>query len=225
MLDGAVYVAVAGFLCRLHRCADPRLGGLQRCGGIATFCGVVSNAGAAEIKGIEFETNARLGRDMFASGDQLRFQGSLGWIDAEYTQYITNIGGVPTDVADLRKVQNTPEWTGSATLGYTTPVGSGDLYLGSTVSYRSETTQFEVPNPFLDQPGYALVDASIVWTSADSGFSLGLYGRNLTDKEYRTSGYTFVAGDPPVPTLGTEGTLTAFYGNPRQVYLTATIEF
>ncbi len=190
-----------------------------------SFCGVVSNAGAAEIKGIEFETNARLGRDLFASGDQLRFQGSLGWIDAEYTQFITNIGGVPTEVSDLRKVQNTPEWSGSATLGYTTPVGSGDLYLGSTVSYRSETTQFEVPSPFLDQPGYALVDASIVWTSADSGFSLGLYGRNLTDKEYRTSGYTFVAGDPPVPTLGTEGTLTAFYGNPRQVYLTAIIEF
>ena len=169
--------------------------------------------------------NARLARDMFAAGDALRFQGSLGWIDAEYTEYLTLVGGQTIDVSDQREVQNTPEWSGSATLGYTTPVGSGDLYLGSTVSYRSKTTQFEVPSRFLDQPAYALVDASIVWTSLDSGFSLGLYGRNLTDKEYRTSGYTFVAGDPPVPTLGTEGTLTAFYGNPRQVYLTATIEF
>ena len=224
LLDDAVYIAVAGFYAEY---TDVQIPGSVACnvGGIATFCGVVSNAGAAEFKGLEIETNARLGRDMFAPGDMLRFQGSLGWIDAEYTQFITNIGGVPTDVSDLREVQNTPEWSGSATLGYTTPAGSGDLYLGSTVSYRSSTNQFEVPNEFLDQPGYALVDASIVWTSADGGFSLGLYGRNLTDKEYITSGYNFVAGNPPVPTLGTEGTLTAYYGNPRQVYATATIEF
>ena len=148
---------------------------------------------------------------------------------------MTDINGTPTDVAEFRNVQNTPEWSGSTTLGYTTPAGSGDLYLGSTLSYRSSTSQFEIPNPYLDEGSYALLDASIVYTS-DAGFSIGLYGRNLTDKEYRTSGYTFIAIDPvsgaPVltggeitPSLGTEGTLTAYYGNPRQVYLTATIEF
>ncbi|WP_338240800.1 TonB-dependent receptor [Aurantiacibacter hainanensis] len=234
LLDDAVFVALAAFYAEY---TDVQIPGSVACsvGGIQTFCGIVSNAGAAEFKGVEFETNARLGRDMFASGDELRFQGSLGWIDAEYTEYVTNIGGVPTDVSDFREVQNTPEWSGSATVGYTTPVGTGDLYLGTTVSYRSETTQFEVPNPYLDQPGYALWDASIVYNS-DAGWSLGLYGRNLTDKEYKTSGYTFVAADSvtgelltnnglPIPTLGTEGTLTAFYGNPRQIYLTGTIEF
>nr|WP_305959025.1 TonB-dependent receptor [Aurantiacibacter sp. 219JJ12-13]MDP5262424.1 TonB-dependent receptor [Aurantiacibacter sp. 219JJ12-13] len=236
LLGDAVYIALAGFYADYTNVQIP---GSAACnvGGIATFCGIVSNAGAADIMGLELEANARLGRDMFASGDELRLQGSLGWIDAEYNEYVTLIDGEPTDVADFRVVQNTPEWSGSATLGYTTPAGSGDLYVGSTVSYRSETTQFEIPNPYLDQPGYALLDASIVWTSADGGFSLGLYGRNLTDKEYRTSGYTFVVADPetgeialgpngfPIPSLGTEGTLTAFYGNPRQVYLTATIEF
>lgn len=236
LLGDAVYVALAAFYADY---TDVQIPGSAACnvGGIATFCGVVTNAGAAEIKGIEFETNARLGRDLATAGDELRLSGSLGWIDAEYTEFVTLIGGQPTDVSDFREVQNTPEWSGSATLGYTTPVGSGDLYLGSTVSYRSETSQFEVPNPFLDQSGYALVDASIVWTSADGGFSLGLYGRNLTDKEYKTSGYTFVVADPetgeiplnddgfPTPSLGTEGALTAFYGNPRQVYVTATIEF
>ncbi len=235
LLGDAVYVALAGFYADYTNVQIP---GSVACnvGGIATFCGVVSNAGAADIMGIEFETNARLARDLFGAGDELRLQGSLGWIDADYTQFVTNIGGVPTDVSDFREVQNTPEWSGSATLGYTTPVGEGDLYLGSTVSFRSSTTQFEIPNPYLDQPGYALLDASIVYTD-DRGFSIGLHGRNLTDKEYRTSGYTFVVADPvtgalasgadglPIPSLGTEGTLTAFYGNPRQVYLTATIEF
>jgi iron complex outermembrane receptor protein len=27
------------------------------------------------------------------------------------------------------------------------------------------------------------------------------------------------------PTLGREGTLTAFYGNPRQVFVTGTVKF
>ncbi len=234
LLDGALYVAAAGFYADY---TDVQIPGSVACnvGGIATFCGVVSNAGAAEFYGLELETNARLAEDLLGSGDELRLLGSLGWIDAEYTEFITNIGGVPTDVSEFRRVQNTPEWSGSATLGYTTPAGNGDLYLGSTVSFRSGTTQFEIPNPFLDQGGYALLDASIVYTD-DRGFSLGLYGRNLTDKEYRTSGFTFIAIDPvtgvpilangePIPALGTEGTLTAFFGNPRQVYLTATIDF
>ncbi|KLI62871.1 TonB-dependent receptor [Aurantiacibacter marinus] len=234
LLDDAVYIALAGFYADY---TDVQIPGSVACtdNGAPSFCGVVSNAGAAEFMGLELETNARLARDLLGSGDELRFIGSLGWIDAEYTQFITDIGRTPTEVSEFREVQNTPEWSGSATLGYSTPVGNGELYLGSTVSFRSSTTQFEIANPFLDQGGYALVDASIVYND-DSGWSLGLYGRNLTDKEYRTSGYTFIAinpvtGEPvltggqPTPNLGTEGTLTAFYGNPRQVYVTATIEF
>ena len=234
LLDGNLYVALAGFYADY---TDVQIPGSVACsvGGVQTFCGVVSNAGAAEFYGLEFEGNALLGRDMFGSGDQLRLMASLGWINADYTEYVTNIGGVPTDVSDFRQVQNTPEWSGNATLGYTVPVGNGDLYFGNSVSFRSATTQFEIANPYLDQGGYALWDASLVYND-DRGFSIGLYGRNLTDREYRTSGYTFIAVNPvtgapvltngqPTPNLGTEGTLTAFYGNPRQVYLTATIEF
>ncbi|VVS97633.1 TonB-dependent receptor [Erythrobacter sp. EC-HK427] len=234
LLDGDLYIAVAAFYADY---TDVQIPGSVACnvGGIQTFCGVVSNAGAAEFYGLEFETNAVLARDLLGSGDELRFQGALGWINAEYTQFITNIGGVPTDVSEFREVQNTPEWSGAATLGYATPLANGELYLGSTLSFRSSTTQFEVPSPFLDQDGYALLDASILYTD-DSGWSLGLYGRNLTDQEYRTSGYTFIAVNPttgepiltggqPTGNLGREGTLTAFYGNPRQVYVTATIEF
>ncbi len=236
LAGGAIYVALAGFYADYTNVQIP---GSVACsvGGIATFCGVVSNAGKAKFKGVEFETSARLGQDLLTAGDRLSLSGSLGWIDAEYKEYITNIGGVPTDVAQFREVQNTPEWSGSATLGYTTPAGDGDLYLGTTLSFRSKTYQFEVPNPYLDQGGYALFDASIVYTAPGKNWSLGLHGKNLTDRQYKTSGYTFVAANAttgalatganglPVPSLGREGTLTAFYGAPRQVYLTATLEF
>ncbi|MDT7533668.1 TonB-dependent receptor [Sphingobium sp. SA2] len=239
-LDGALYVAVAGFYADYK---DVQIPGSVACtvsvGGVATpsFCGVVSNAGKARFKGLEFESTARLGRDLMTPGDRLNLSTAVGYIDAEYREYITNIGGVPTDVAANREVQNTPKWTASGTMSYTTPIGAGSLYLASSVSWRSKTYQFEIPNPYIDQKGFALWDASIVYTAPDDRWTLGLHGKNLMDKEYKTSGYTFVAANAvtgaiinnaagfPTPTLGREGTLTAFYGNPRQVFLTGTVKF
>ncbi|MBU0660020.1 MAG: TonB-dependent receptor [Alphaproteobacteria bacterium] len=239
-MNGALYVAVAGFYADYN---DVQIPGSVACtvsvGGVPTpsFCGVVSNAGKARFKGLEFESNARLAQDFLTGGDRLSLSTAVGYIDAEYREYVTNIGGVPTDVAAFRKVQNTPKWTASGTLGYTTPVGDGSLYAGSTLSWRSKTYQFEIPNPYIDQKGYALWDASIVYTAPDDRWTLGLHGKNLLDKEYKTSGYTFVAANAttgaiinnaagfPTPSLGREGTLTAFYGNPRQVFVTGTVKF
>jgi len=140
-------------------------------------------------------------------------------------------------VSDFREVQNTPKWTASGTLAYATPIGDGDLSFGTTLSYRSKTYQFEIPNPYIDQKGFAMLDASVVYTAPDDRWSIGLFGKNLTDKEYKTSGYTFINVNPttgvpilggnglPTSALGTEGTLTAFYGNPRQVFVTGTVKF
>lgn len=236
LLDGALYLAAAAFYADY---TDVQIPGSVACevGGIPSFCGVVSNAGGATFKGLELETTARLGRDMMTVGDRLSLALTGGFIDAEYTEYVTNIGGVPTDVAEFREVQNTPKYTGSATLSYSTPMGAGDLDFSTTLSYRSKTYQFEVPNPYIDQSGYALLDANLVYSAPGRAWTIGLHGRNLTDKEYKTSGYTFIGADPvtgaiplgangfPVPTLGTEGTLTAFYGNPRQVFVTGTVRF
>lgn len=241
-MNGALYVAVAGFYADY---TDVQIPGSVACTvNVGTppvptpsFCGVVSNAGKARFKGLEFESNARLAQDFLTGGDRLSLATAVGFIDAEYREYITNIGGVPTDVAAFREVQNTPKWTASGTLGYTTPVGDGSLYAGSTVSWRSKTYQFEVPNPYIDQKGFALWDASIVYTAPDDRWTVGLHGKNLLDKEYKTSGYTFVAANAttgaiinnaagfPTPSLGKEGTLTAFYGNPRQVFVTGTVKF
>ena len=226
---GMLSIAAAAFYADY---TDVQIPGSVACtvAGLPSFCGVVSNAGKATFKGLELEATARFGGGFNLSG-------SLGYIDAQYDEYITNIGNTPTDVADFRVVQNTPEFTGNLTASYDTDLGGGDLYLGASVSYRSKTTQFEIPNPYIDQDGYALVDASIKWTAPGGNWSLGLYGKNLLDKEYKTSGYTFVAVNPttgaivngangfPVPTLGPEGTLTAFYGNPRQVFATLTFEY
>jgi iron complex outermembrane receptor protein len=234
--DGGLTFALAGFYADYK---DVQIPGSVACivSGLPSFCGVTSNAGKATFKGVELEFNARLGENVANEGDRLNLLGAVGYIDAKFDQYISNIASVPTDVAAFRDVQNTPSWTASATLAYMTPVGAGRLNLGTTVSYRSSTTQFEIPNPYIDQSGYALVDASLVYTAPDDRWSIGLYGKNLFDKEYKTSGYSFIAGNAttgvpiiggnglPVASLGREGTLTAFYGNPRQLFVTAGVKF
>ncbi|WP_447765571.1 TonB-dependent receptor [Sphingopyxis panaciterrae] len=242
LFDGGLNVAIAGFYADY---TDVQIPGSVACevGGLPSFCGIVSNAGKATFKGVEFEARARLGEDLAATGDRLTLSTALGFIDAQYKEFISNIVNPdtglpePTDVAEFREVQNTPKWTASGTLAYSTPVGDGDLSFGTTLSYRSKTYQFEVPNPYIDQKGFALWDASLVYTAPDDRWSLGVFGKNILDKHYKTSGYTFINVNPvtgvpvlggnglPTSALGTEGTLTAFYGNPRQVFVTGTVKF
>ncbi|MBN8830419.1 MAG: TonB-dependent receptor, partial [Sphingomonadales bacterium] len=194
LFDGALYLALAAFRMDYK---DVQIPGSAGCtvGGIPTFCGIITNAGKARYQGIEAEGNLRIARSLLADGDRLNFSGSLGYIDAKYREYITQIGTGPVDVAPYRKVQNTPRWTASGTLAYSTPVGAGDLDLSTTVSWRGKTYQFEIPNPYIDQKNYALWDASIVYTAPERRWTLGVYGKNLTDKRYKTSGYTFAAAD------------------------------
>src|SRR3546814_19339176 len=98
----------------------------------------------------------------------------------------------------------------------------------STLSYRSKVHQFELPTPMLDQAGYARWDASIVWTSDDDKWSVGLHGKNLTDKEYIVSGYKFLRQNPAQgefnlpdespgfhPAIGTEDVHPHSYEAPR----------
>jgi iron complex outermembrane receptor protein len=89
----------------------------------------------------------------------------------------------------------------------------------------------------LDQPGFALWDANLVWRSPTDRFELGLHAKNITNKKYITGGYNFLAQNPytgayilngagqPIPTLGKTGVLTAYYGNPRQIFLSAAVNF
>ena len=203
-------------------------------GGQQTFIGVTTNAGKARIQGIEFEGSAVLAESFGASDDQLSFNWALGYINADYKRFIDSRG---IDVADRRNFQNTPKWTASGTLAYEVPVSSGTLHAGTTLSYRSKTYQFELPAPGLDQKGYALWDASLVWSSEGDRFSLGVHGKNILNKKYITSGYVFLSQNLDtgaynrtpegalIPTLGADGVLTAYYGNPRQVFVTAGYKF
>ncbi|WP_234026970.1 TonB-dependent receptor [Erythrobacter sp. HKB08] len=191
-----------------------------------TFIGITSNAGDADVNGFEFEGNALVGKDFAGLGSRFSVNWAVGYVDAEYNQFIDAFGN---DVADQRVFQNTPEWTLNTGFDLGLPVGPGIVDFLGSMSMRSDASQFEVPNQFLDQDGFVLLDASIVYTSDDDRWSIGVHGKNLTDKRYIVAGYNFVAGgvngQPIVPTLGLEGTLTGFYGDPRRFFVTGEFRF
>ena len=182
-----------------------------------SFIGVTTNAGDADINGVEWEGQAILADDMGSSGGGLRLGWAIGYIDAEYNEFIDAFGN---DVADERVFQNTPEWTATGTLTYEVPVNlfstSGLFSVITALSYRDETHIFEVPNPFLDQDSYTLWDLSLIWSQDSGHWNAGIHGKNLTDEEYKVAGYFF-------PALGLENNVTSFYGNPRQIW--ATVQY
>jgi iron complex outermembrane receptor protein len=174
-----------------------------------SFVGTVTNAGAAEMTGVELEASARM-------TDRLLGSVSIGYIDAKYTEFVVN----SVDVSDQRDVQNTPDWTGNASLTYTVPLNLGSMegslsFMGSA-SYRDDTQQFEFAIPLLDQSAFWLYDASINWLADDGRWRFGIYGKNLGDERHITSGYNF-------PGAATDNSVLAFYGNPRTV--TAAFEY
>ena len=175
-----------------------------------SFAGITTNAGKAKIRGFEFEAVAHLTKEFTLSG-------MYSYIDAKYKEYI--VAGV--NVADQRNFQNTPRNSANLRATYEVPMPlagyNGRLSLIGSASYRGHTYQFETPS-IIDQDAYRLYDASIVWTRSDGKIRAGLHGKNLSDVHYKTAGYLF-------PTLGNEGTLTAFYGAPRTVQGTVEYRF
>jgi iron complex outermembrane receptor protein len=177
-----------------------------------SFAGMTTNAGKAKIKGVELEGIAHL-------TNEFTLAGMYSYIDAQYKEYLIAGAGGLVNVASQRNFQNTPK--NSANLRAVYDIGlpllgyNGKLSLIGSWSYKGKTYQFETPSD-IDQDAYRLWDASIVWTRSDGKLRAGIHGKNLGDVHYKTAGYLF-------PTLGNEGTLTAFYGAPRTVQ--ATVEY
>lgn len=170
---------------------------------------VVDNVGASTIYGFELEGSAIL-------SDSLTANLSIGYLKNEFDEFITLVTGTPVDISDLREPQNSPEWSGYFSLNWSRPLAGGELVITPSVSYRSDYHLFDIPDPILDQDAYALVNLGATWTSPSGTYEVGVFGRNLTDEEYRVGAYSF-------PGATYNNSISAFYGPPRtwSVRLTA----
>jgi iron complex outermembrane receptor protein len=219
LLDDRLFISMAAFKGDYTDVQIPGSVGFDSDGdGVSeSFVGITSNAGDADVNGFEFEGRAIVGKDFAGPGSRFTFNWALGILDANYNTFIDAFGN---DVADQRVFQNTPDITANAGFDLGLPVANGIVDFLGSVSLRSDSSQFELPGP-LDQDGFALVDASIVYTDDSDRWSVGIHGKNLFDKRYIVAGYDFVTGS----VLGLEGNLTGFYGDPRRVFVTGQFKF
>ena len=169
------------------------------------FFGDFTNAGKGTVNGAEVEYQ-------FLPTANWLISGNLAWLDAKYDEFIT--GGV--NVADSQHFTNAPEFSGALNVEYRTDLANGgNLSARVTYSYQSEVYPTTDLSEAIKQPGYGLLGAGVVWRANDA-WSFSLQGTNLTDEEYRTTGYNLQAA---------LGVLSGFYGPPRQYSLTARYDF
>jgi iron complex outermembrane receptor protein len=143
----------------------------------------IVNGDAIKINGVELEMG-------FRPSSQLTFNGSLGYLDAKYSSQIVDIGFGPVDLKGVRK-DYAPRWTGYFATDYRVPLdqgASGELVFGGSVNYKGAMATNPVDNPVGYQRQYALVDASITYRTDNQKYSVQVFGRNLTDKYYKTTG-------------------------------------
>jgi len=184
----------------------------------ASIASQVLNVGKSHIYGAEFEGQATFTSSLFANF-------SLGYTKAEFDEYraldLTSTPPVVRDFADQRVFQNTPKWNGSVSMTYRHDLGDmGSIAFIPSASYRSSFHMFEIPS-ILDQDSYWLLDASVVWTSADDRYQVGLHGKNLGKEEYRVGGYNF----PQSAGVLFGNSVSGFYGPPRTFTLSVQAKF
>ncbi|CAA0082741.1 Pesticin receptor [Zhongshania aliphaticivorans] len=158
------------------------------------FSSDVVNAGTAEIQGAELEALLQVTSGISTSV-------AIGHMNAELTEVIS--AGV--DVSDSWEMLNAPDWTGQLGVNFERDLGNaGSIMVNTAASYRDASRNFNNVLCSCDQDkAYTLLDASANWYSADEHWTVSVYLKNITDKEYKTGGYNLGSGE------------LAFYGAPR----------
>ena len=155
------------------------------------------NAGKSRYKGVEIEFDA-------LPIDALQINGAIGYTDRTYRELLAQDPNDPTapieDYADVGKFAYSPSTTYNIGAEYTIKnVATGNLSFRLEYAYKSKVTFDVFPNfaPFTaytKAPGYGLLDGRVQLANLAIGggeATVSLWGKNLTDKHYRTGSIDF----------------------------------
>lgn len=168
---------------------------------------LVTNAGQARIKGIEFDATV-------TPTAGLSLNGTVSYVDAKYKAFpdAARINGVLVSYTG-NLIERTPKWTASAGIEYRAPIGSGHLVMGANYTYNGEV--FLQPDNLVRnfEPGYSLLGGHFGYEGPDGKWSVGLWGRNLTNENFATFKRQFAGLDQVA------------YGMPRTYGVEARFKF
>lgn len=147
---------------------------------------LLTNIGDAEYLGAEMELT-------WAVSERLIIQAGIGYVDAEITD--SDMVSIDTGTGDEYSYEgleiiNTPDWTGNLAITYTQPLLDGySARFSANANYSGEKLFYYSPSvpakAIHHEDAYTLVGGRISLSPAEENWELALWGKNLTDKEYR----------------------------------------
>ena len=145
--------------------------------------GVITNAGDAQIDGLELELTSAL-------DERWTVNAGLTVLDSSYGHFLntdTLRGELGLLQNDGNPLNNAPETSVNLGVSYaTTLAAGGSLSVSLDASYRSRVYYREFGQKDDSQGAYAIVNVNANWRSTDGGWGARLFVRNLTDEEYVT---------------------------------------
>ena len=198
LIDGKLRLNAAVYQMDYTDLQTQNLQGLQ-------FVG--SNAGQAEITGVEMDFQWLLTSDF-------RLSGGMAWNDAEYVEFDHNINGVIYDRSG-NKAKVAPEWTANLTAEYATAVGN-DMEFQVVVdwAYKDDVFYNVENNANGFAPSYNLLNLRVSLGDANDAWKVSLWGKNVADEEY----YTYLRDGP-------FGEASGLYGEPATYGVDLTLNF
>lgn len=163
---------------------------------------ITTNAGEAEVDGIEIET-------IFAPNDNWRFDVNLGHLNTQYTDI-----GTTTQIVLDSPFKLAPESSYSVGAEYRTELGNGGTILGRLdYGWMDEYFLSEALRQQRLQESFGLLNARLQYEPPEANWRLSVFGTNLGDERYLNSGFL----------SGGFGIQAATVARPREVG--ATLQF
>jgi iron complex outermembrane receptor protein len=141
------------------------------------------NAAEAEMKGAEVEL-------VLAPTSAISIHAGLSYLDARYTRLdADDLAGLATPISIDNELPNAPEWTVNFGLRWSTDAGQlGRFSLRGDYSWRDDMYKDAINTPEVRQSAHGLLYAAAEFASDDGRWMFTLFGDNLTDERYITSG-------------------------------------
>lgn len=173
----------------------------------------IVNGPSAHIYGLDADITALL-------TDGLTLTSGIGWTSPKFRTFLncnkgSPNGGVPVTNVGTNCSGNlvalAAKFVGNVRLNYTTDLAGGKVDASTSLYYNSG--YFFEPDNVTRQDRYAQLGASVKWTGSN-GLSVGVFGKNLTDRRVITF----------APTQ-TNGNQVVMYAEPRTYGVTVGYEF
>ena len=141
---------------------------------------VIDNSGSSDILGVEAELT-------WALTEQFLLVGNFGYVDAKYDEFVSFS---PLGDISGNRMAFTPETEGSLLASYEFPLANGgNLAIQGDMVYSGDIYFQPGNQPTLHEDSYTLFNAALKYTSPNDAFSVTVFGKNLTNKGYFSSGF------------------------------------